>query len=257
MKKVMPVLACLGPVFMFFTSIAMIVFFGFDVNSNMDQPPIPLYIEPAGYAFITWNLIDIGFIALGVYQLSPKYKDDPRFVTGRKYIVVNSLANAAWFVGVIQNQFWLTVTFMLILLYTLIRLAVIFKLGERGKDWRERLWIKLPLALYFGWITLATPINIASFLLTEVGWTGQAFLTPQIWSVAILTVAVGIVFVMYITKKANAVYLFVGVWGLLAIFVANSYRENLVSLFAIVLAILLLFVFAVTKIVFRKYYAVL
>ena len=164
MKKVMPVLACLGPVFMFFTSIAMIVFFGFDVNSNIDQPPIPLYIEPADYAFITWNLIYIGFIALGVYQLSPKYKDDPRFVTGRKYIVVNSLANAAWFVGVIQNQFWLTVTFMLILLYTLIRLAVIFKLGERGKDWRERLWIKLPLALYFGWITLATPINIASFV---------------------------------------------------------------------------------------------
>ncbi|MEO1051372.1 MAG: hypothetical protein AAFX87_12155 [Bacteroidota bacterium] len=248
MKNLSAWLAFLAPIFMFVFSILVILQTGFDVTSELDEPPVPLYITPSGYAFIIWQFIYLGFIGLGFYQLRKQVRDDISFVRARKYIIINSLANAAWFVAVLNNKVWITAVLIVVLLLTLIKTAVHLELGKPGADWKEKVFIKLPIALYFGWVTLATPINITSFLLIDVGWTGQALLNPQIWSVIILLVAFGIIAMLYLRRKANGSYLLVGVWGLFAIYIANQNLQNLVGYVALGLAITLVVILLFTRI---------
>jgi len=250
-NKTWAILTLISTICMLFGSILMILLFGFDANPNDVRPPVRLFLEPAGYAFSIWTFIYLGYIALGIYQNYAAQIDDPRFVKARKYIILNALANNLWFVGVVQNQLWFTVLCMVIMLITLIQISVLLELNKPGKDWREKLMVKLPIALYFGWITIATPINTTSFLLAEVGWTGQSFLGPELWSVIIMIVAFTIVVFLYTRQKVNSVYLFVGVWGLFAIFIANLPYSNLVAFTALLLSVGLLLAF-IWRFVFRQ-----
>lgn len=257
MNKALRILALIAPILMFVVSILMIFVVGFNVTSTMDAPPIPLYLNPAGYAFIIWQFIYIGFITLGIYQYSKGFKEDERFIQSRKYIILNSLLNSIWFLGTLTNQLWLTVVCIVGLLLTLIKLSIIFDLGKQGRDSKEKYFIKLPLSLYFGWITLATPINISSWLLTDLRWTGELTFGAQGWSVLILAVAFAIITVLYFTKKANGAYLLVGVWGLVAIFVANQRLENIVGYTALSLAVALVVVLIATRTIKNQQYALL
>jgi cell division protein FtsW (lipid II flippase) len=257
MNKSLRILALIAPILMFVVSILMIFALGFNVTSTMDAPPIPLYLNPSGYAFIIWQFIYIGFIALGTYQYSSRFKDDERFIQSRKYIILNSLLNSIWFLGTLTNQLWLTVVCIVGLLFTLIKLSIIFDLGKQGRDSKEKYFLKLPLSLYFGWITLATPINISSWLLTDLRWTGELTFGAQGWSVLILVVAFTIITVLYFTKKANGAYLLVGVWGLVAIFVANQRLENIVGYTALSLAVALVVVLIATRTIKNQQYALL
>lgn len=243
MKKIMAFLAFGSTLFMLFASILMITFFDFNVTNELPPPPVRLYLEPAGYAFIIWLFIYIGFLALGVYQLRPKFLDDPSFIKARPYIIINGLANTTWFLGVLYAHIWLTALCMLILLYTLIQISIHLELGKAGENLEDKLFVKLPIALYFGWITAATPINITSFLLIEVGWTGQNFLSPELWSVIILGIAFVIFALLYTQQRANATYLFVAVWALLAIYIANRVNSLTVGFTALTLALGLLIIF--------------
>lgn len=257
MNRTFRILALVAPILMFLVSILMIFVVGFNVTSKMDAPPIPLYLNPAGYAFIIWQFIYIGFIALGTYQYSNRFKDDKRFDSSRKYIIFNSLLNSIWFLGTLTNQLWLTVVCIVGLLFTLIKLSIIFELGEQGKDNKEKFFLKLPLSLYFGWITLATPINISSWLLTDLRWTGEIALGAQGWSVLILVVAFAIITYLYFTKHVNGTYLLVGVWGLIAIFVANQKFDNIVGYVALSLAIVLVIFLITTKTTRKQEYHLL
>ena len=239
MKRALPYLTLAATIYMIIGSFIMVSIFGFNVNTDANQPPVRLFLEPAGYAFIIWAFIYIGYILLGIYQLAPKLRTDPKFVKARPYIIINAFANSIWFVGVAQNQLWLTVICMLTLLFTLIQLAIILELGQAGQTTREKLMVKLPIALYFGWVTVATPINTTAFLLAEVGWTGGSAPGPELWSIAIMFVAFSIILYLFLNKKVNVVYLLVGVWGLFAIFIANLSFSNLVAFTALGLALAL------------------
>ncbi|MEL7118462.1 MAG: hypothetical protein AAFO07_03445 [Bacteroidota bacterium] len=241
MQRTLQMLALASTILMFVASNLMIAFFGFNVTSELDEP-ITFYIVPAGYAFAIWFFIYIGFIALGAYQLNKSRLNDTQWQKARIYIIINGIANTLWFSGVLINKVWLTMIFMAILLYTLIQLSIILGLGEFPRDQSEKWQVKVPLALYFGWITIATPINFTSFLMVDLGFRGTGFLSPEIWSILILAVATAIVAWMYINRKANATYLLVGVWGLTAIFVSNLNMSMEVGIAALLLAGILILV---------------
>jgi len=227
-------------IFMLLGCILTVLFVGYDISSEMEPLPIPLYIEPAGYAFIIWGFIYLGFIALGVFQFRKENRHIVSFQKSRFYIILNSLSNACWFYGVFSNQLWITVVCMLLMLFSLIKLSVLLKLGEEGKSLREKLSVKLPLALYFGWITVATPINLSSFLIQDIGWQTQSMAASEYYSVAILFIAFGIALYLFSRKWVNAVYTLVIAWAFAGIFVANLNASALVGYTAICLALALL-----------------
>ncbi|MEL6275018.1 MAG: hypothetical protein AAFU03_07950, partial [Bacteroidota bacterium] len=229
-------------ILMFVGAFLVINLFGFNVTGDLEGPPVQLYLEPAGYAFIIWGFIYLGFIGLGAYQLREKVRGNVAFQRARGWIILNAISNLTWFAGVLTNQLGVTVVCMMIMLFTLIQLSILLELGKAGGDWREKLFVKLPLALYFGWITVASVVNTTAWLLTDLGWTGEESLGPQGWSVLMLSIATGIIVSLFVTRKVNGAYLLVGVWALIAIYVANASVGTLVAYTAIGLAAFLLIV---------------
>lgn len=226
---------------MFVASTLFALIKGFDITAEMDKSNIPLYIEPAGYAFIIWQFIYIGSILLGIYQLKSEQINQPRYIYMRPYLIINALSNILWFFGVIYNVYWITVLFMLSMLYTLIKISYALNFGRGQTNNQEKYMVVLPVSLYFGWITIATPINITAWLLKEVGWSGQAFLNPVIWSTLILSIAFSIVVYLYLKRLVNGVFVCVIIWALIAVSINNSYHNSFfISIIAIVLSIALL-----------------
>ena len=236
MRSTAQYLALAGALFMLLAAIVFPILQGFNVTGGLEPAPVRLYLEPAGYAFVIWAFIYMGFTALAIYQFQPRLKDDPVFVRARPYLLLNGIVNALWFVGVFFQQIWFTALCMLTLLYTLIQLSLLLELGKAGKSWQEKLFIKLPIALYFGWITAATPINVTSALIVDFGLTGREFLGPEIWSILLLVVAVAIFLLLYVRQYANGTYLMVGIWALLAIYVANTPESQPVGFAALIFA---------------------
>ena len=79
---------------------------------------------------------------------------------------------------------WLSVIIMAGLLFTLIRIADIFRASVLSR--KERWLIRLPFIVYFGWITVATIANITVFLV-YLGWNGFG-LSDSFWTVVILLI---------------------------------------------------------------------
>ncbi len=142
----------------------------------------PNLFAPAGYAFSIWGLI---YVLLGIYviyQLGKKGSD----LLGKvnRLFIVNALLNASWIFAWHYDLIWLSVILMLGLLFTLIRIADIFRVSnlEKKKRWLAR----LPFRVYFGWITVATIANIAVFLV-YLGWN-KFNLSDSFWTVLILLI---------------------------------------------------------------------
>lgn len=237
MNRIKALLAMMATVCMFVVSVLIIVFQGFGVTDNMSEANVPLYLEPAGYAFIIWQFIYIGYIALGLFQFGKNRHDMPKYVAARPYIIANSACNALWFLGVSQNQYWLTVLCMLGMLYTLATLSVLFRLGKENTDAQEKLFVVIPLTLYYAWITMATPINITSWLLFEVGWQVGTF-NSNIWSATLLLAAVFLVVFLYQKRLVNGLFVLVAVWALVAIAVKNIFINNYFLVFGAALGAL-------------------
>ena len=71
---------------------------------------------------------------------------------------------------------------MVFLLICLIDIAVI--VNAQSLSPREKLFIRLPFSVYFGWITVATIANAAA-LLVSLGWNGFG-IPESIWTIIIL-----------------------------------------------------------------------
>jgi len=242
MTKNLSLLALVSTILMLLAAIAIVLIYGFNFTEQMTSYPVPIYLEPSGYAFSIWLPIYLGFIGLGIFQMNPPEEKKERFQKARPFILLNAGANIGWFFGLITQQGWLTLVCMLLLLYTLTKLAICLELGGAGALGRERWLVKLPLALYFGWITVATPISITTFLIEALGWTGRELWTPEIWSVLVLLVAFLIIVALFIGRWVNAVYVLVGLWGFFAIYQENLGLSSQVAYSALVLSVLFLVV---------------
>lgn len=137
---------------------------------------------PAGYAFSIWGLIYTLLAIYVIYQFWNK-KDD-LLERVNKIFIINALLNACWIFAWHYDIIWLSVIIMAGLLFTLIKIADIFKSSILSQ--KDRWLVRLPFSVYFGWITVATIANITVFLV-YLGWNGFGF-SNVFWTVAVLLV---------------------------------------------------------------------
>jgi len=137
---------------------------------------------PAGYAFSIWGLI---YTLLGIYAVYQLWREKDELVEKvNKIFIVNALLNASWIFAWHYDLIWLSVIIMGGLLITLIKISNIFR--GRALTPKETWLVRLPLSVYFGWITVATIANITVFLI-YFGW--NRFGLPDVfWTVAVLLV---------------------------------------------------------------------
>lgn len=148
----------------------------------------PNLFTPAAITFSIWGLIYLLLAAFVLYQLglfskNSVYRADVIQEIGL-YFAISSFANALWIVAWHYRMVFLSVLIMLVILYCLIIIST--KLSKTTLSMKEKLFIKLPFSIYFGWITVATIANITA-LLVSIGWNGWG-ISEEMWTVIVMIV---------------------------------------------------------------------
>jgi hypothetical protein len=170
---------------------------------------------PAGITFSIWGLIYLLLASYVVYQLNIGQKNKNREALFKKiniYFIISSLANIVWIFCWHYDFITISVLIMLIILWSLIKIANILRLEKFNNS--ERMFISWPFSVYFGWITVATIANITVFLVS-ISWGGFG-IADYIWTSLILLVG-ALIGILRMMRDKNTAYLLVFIWAYIGI----------------------------------------
>jgi tryptophan-rich sensory protein len=194
--------------------------FGPQTNGDVSQKYNTL-VTPAGYAFAIWGLIFLGLLGFAFYQALPSQRHNPRFRTAGPWYILNGLCNAVW--SPIFNQEWigLSVLVILVMFGSLFMVMEHLRINPRtelammrpvkpGETWLAR----LPFSIYFGWLSVATILNITVwFRYTGFDLSGVA---EPIWAVGVLVLSFMVGAVLF-NRYRSIAYILVFTWAYAAI----------------------------------------
>ncbi|WP_414529135.1 tryptophan-rich sensory protein [Nodularia chucula] len=234
------------------TLIAIVAGFAVNVVSNL-YPPNGLRIGevsntlfanvliiPANYAFAIWGLIYLGLFALGIYQFLPNQKDDVDLRKTGYLLVLASVAQIVWVYLFLYRLFGFSVIAILLILLSLIAVYLRLEIGKKRVSQMKRWCVHFPISIYLGWISVATIVNVASWLYLQE-WNGWG-ISAELWTAMMLLVAFAIAAVMALQNRDFA-YSGVTVWALVAIAIQhwnNSLLRNVSLILAIALMVIML-----------------
>ena len=207
-------------------------------------------LTPMKYTFSIWSVIYIGLAAYLIYQYTSLKEDTiDKITTINNWFILSNIANTLWVVSYYNEHLLLSLFMMLILMISLLGISItISKFDVRSKD---RLFISVPFAIYFGWITIKTIVDIST-LAVSVGVDAYSDSAPIL---TIFVIALGIVIGCYTTIKKKIVgYGLVIIWAYIGILFNHvsvmgynsSYPDIIVTILigivmTIVLEVILLF----------------
>lgn len=177
----------------------------------------PNLFAPAGETFIIWGVIYLLLLLYTLYQMGllrgKNEADNSKLVAKvNVFFGISSLANAVWiFLWHYEQIVWSNIP-MLVILLCLIIIALILRKGAVTR--KEKLLVRVPFSVYFGWITVATIANVTTALV-EIGWDGLG-LQPAFWTVVILLVGTLIAGLTTILNR-DVAYGLVPIWAYLGI----------------------------------------
>ncbi|MEM9950047.1 MAG: hypothetical protein AAF846_00495 [Chloroflexota bacterium] len=223
-------------------------------RNDFDNTPseTPLYLLPAGYAFIVWLVIWILCASYATYQLRPDQLERSLHQDiGWHLIIIMTLFNI-WLwaqqsavttaTGGLQNPIWLIVT-QLILTGMLITAVVAFSEIRSFKDQLQSLdlWlVQVPFAVYFAWLTAAYSTGIATYFY-ESGWVGTQLGVPLTVGILIVVgIITSTVIWQFNTTHGAVAYSTVIIWAVVSIAVQNLNQSQIVVIAALVIAIAVL-----------------
>ena len=216
-KQFLVIIATLGVII--FNGLAASGFLG-GIPTGAVSDKYPTLITPAGYAFSIWSLIYLGLIAFSIYQALPSKTE--RFRSIRSVYILNCAANCAWLYFWHQEAILVCVVIISIMLGTLIFINSKLQTTEStGEFWSA----KFPFSLYFGWVTVATILNVTIalvYLNVQVSDSTAVYLGALLIAVA---TALGII----IRFKLNSIFYPIAIaWALTAIAVKQSGQQTLI-----------------------------
>lgn len=174
---------------------------------------------PAGITFSIWGVIYLALAAYLVYI----FLKNKSFISEEKQnqinilFIISSLINSVWIFSWHHLVIWLTVILMLGLLVCLIKIADL--INSTKLSLADKLLVKVPFGLYFGWITIATIANITAFL-ASVKFENILF-NNATWMIIILLIGLAIG-VWRTLKDSNIAYGLVLVWAYYGIYLKHT-----------------------------------
>ncbi|WP_439557908.1 tryptophan-rich sensory protein [Dyadobacter sp.] len=194
---------------------------------------------PAGYAFSIWGIIYISLAGFIVYQsrgLFNNKQPDPDVANIGWLFVLTCVANCLWIVAWLYDYTGVSVLIMCALLFFLIQIILNTRMEMELVSFKKVALLWWPFALYTGWILLALVANAAAFL-TKIEWN-RFGLSEVTWTLIMITIA-GLVY-LYLTWTRNLrESAIVGIWGLIAVAVANWDNEQTIAYYAIAMSVVL------------------
>ncbi len=208
----------------------------------------PNLFAPAGLTFSIWGVIYFLLALYVLYQfgiLKSKTGEGDKNLLTRVGILfsVTSIANSIWILTWHYGLIPLSVVIMLVILICLILINLMTK--NANLSGREKLFVRLPFSIYFGWITVATIANVTA-LLVDIGWNGFG-ISEVIWTVIIVGVGAAIGIATMFSMKDMA-YGLVLIWAYAGILIKHLSDEGFNGeYFTIIVAVavcILLFIMA-------------
>lgn len=194
---------------------------------------------PAGYAFSIWGVIYFALLGFVIYQardlFSRKQRADVVLQIGW-WFIVSCLANIFWIFAWLNEFLLLSIGLMLVLLLSLVKIIVNTRMELDDEDLPVIAFVWWPFSFYSGWISIALIANIAAYL-TSVNWNGFG-ISEVTWTVIMILIAGAIHLVITWTRNMRE-FALVGVWGLVAIAVANWDGNVTIVLTALIVAVIL------------------
>ncbi|REJ78111.1 MAG: hypothetical protein DWQ47_17345 [Acidobacteria bacterium] len=204
-----------------------------DTDTGAVSDKYPVQITPAGYAFSIWSLIYVGLLAFTIYQALPSRKDDEFFAKLRVPFILNSLLNCAWLVAWHYEFLALTVVLMFGILTTLLFISIRVSTADTVS---QVLAVRAPFNLYFGWITVASIVNVSIFLTSAGLDPGSGFGTYAGTLLILVAAALG----TFVRFRLNAfAYAMAIAWGVTAIAIEQSGNTPIVVAAAVAVVVLL------------------
>ncbi len=191
-------------------------------GSSYDRP----LIVPAGYAFSIWSIIYLGITAFPIYQWFNRQEGHPLWKKVHTWFAINVVANGLWLVFASYDWLWLSlivISLMLVTLYQINELMILLHESDVIINyWLER----VVMSVYFGWITLATALNVSAAL-SFYQWDGWG-ISEEIWAMTILPVAALIAGLVF-KKYRDAAYACVVVWAFVALVIRHMENQQILT----------------------------
>ena len=197
------------------------------------------YFTPAGYAFSIWGLIYLGLAAFVIYHAIIAFKGTNENNVVLKvgwWFVISCLANSAWIFAWLYNYTGLSVIIMMVLLFSLVMIILRTRMELDDLPMKQIAFVWWPFSLYAGWITVALIANISAWL-TKIQWDGFG-ISSITWTLILIIVA-GVIYLIMTWQRNMREYALVGVWGLVAIAVANWTDEQSIVQTSIIVSVIL------------------
>ncbi|MEO1163539.1 MAG: hypothetical protein AAFV98_07150 [Chloroflexota bacterium] len=189
----------------------------------------PTDFSPAPLTFLIWAPIFLGMLGLAVYQALPRNRQDKRFDKIALPIIIVSILNA------VVNYVPITLS-VIVVSFLLASLAWAFvTIVQLPSDRLFYSFVRVPVGIFFGWITIATILNVCQWLVS-VGWDG-GIVSSAIW-VAILVIIASGIGSFVITRYREIAFGVVLIWGFLGILLSDLSQISV--LIAVVVCSLLL-----------------
>lgn len=179
------------------------------------------YLTPAGYAFSIWSLIYGLLVVFVVYQardiFKPRQANDLPEKIGPWFIVA-SICNGLWTFVFVKE--WVGLSVLILLLLSVSLYIILSRLN--AAMYQPRLAVLAgvwwPMMIYAGWVTVASLVNIASWL-ESLGVT----VTPTLAHIALVSLAAGLIALMVMRNVREL--LLACIWGSVAIGVEQAQFE--------------------------------
>jgi hypothetical protein len=127
----------------------------------------PTLLTPAGYAFSIWGIIFLALAFYAVWQLLPAQRTSVLPDAVAQPLTLANVATAAWVVlFAYEHVAWCALVMLVILMGLIVAYGRARRLVAAGEAPASA---SLPFALYLGWISVATVVNV-TIGLWAFGW---------------------------------------------------------------------------------------
>lgn len=200
---------------------------------------------PAGYAFAIWGLIFLMLIGYSLFQIKRTFfskKESPFIVQTGWWFTIANMLNAAWVVAFTYEYVGLSVLIMLGILSSLLIIVQRTNMECWDAPVEVIVFVWWPICIYSGWIAVATIANFSAFF-ASINWTGSE-LNQVVWTMVMITIAV-LVNVLMVWLRNMREFAGVAVWALIAIFVRHKEQYESIAYYALLGAMVLVFIVGV------------
>lgn len=133
--------------------------FGLSVGVVAAEYTTPVMPVPA--AFSIWSLIYVAMLAQAVHQALPSQRTRPVHRATGWWLVLAALANTSWIL--VFTLGWVMVAQVVIVVLLVALATALGRLSARRAERAADRWLLYgPVALYTGWVSLATVVGVAT-----------------------------------------------------------------------------------------------